>query len=116
MGSSFKNPVETTKLIVAIVKSKNSTTISNLILLSFLVGVYITFCGLLTVVASAGMLDAGISIGLEKFVFSVVFPVGLIMVVLAGSELFTRNIMFMAFGVLDEKTTGIGLAKNWILS
>ena len=116
MGSSFKNPVETAKAIVATAGSKNSTTISNLILLSFLAGAYIAFGGLLAVVASAGMLDAGISIGLEKFVFGAVFPVGLIMVVLAGSELFTGNVMFMTFGVLDGKATGSGLAKNWILS
>ena len=54
--------------------------------------------------------------GLEKFVFGAVFPVGLIIVVLAGSELFTGNVMFMAIGVLDGSASVGGLAKNWVLS
>ena len=62
------------------------------------------------------MIKAGAPIGLEKFVFGAVFPVGLIIVVLAGSELFTGNVMFMTLGVLDGNATVGGLAKNWVIS
>jgi formate/nitrite transporter len=62
------------------------------------------------------MIKAGAPIGLEKFVFGAVFPVGLIIVVIAGSELFTGNVMFMTLGVLDGTASAGGLAKNWVIS
>ena len=116
MSSSFKSPVDTAKAISATAGAKNSANIVNVILLSFLAGAYIAFGGLLAVVASAGMLKAGAPIGLEKFVFGAVFPVGLIIVVLAGSELFTGNVMFMTLGVLDGNASVGGLDKNWVIS
>ena len=116
MSSSFKSPVDTAKAIAATAGAKNSAKIDNVILLSFLAGAYIAFGGLLAIIASAGMLKAGAPVGLEKFVFGAVFPVGLIIVVLAGSELFTGNVMFMTIGVLDGSASVGGLAKNWVLS
>ena len=115
MGSSFKSPVDTAKAIAGTAGAKNSAGILNVILLSFLAGAYIAFGGLLAIVASAGM--AGVApAGLEKFVFGAVFPVGLIIVVIAGSELFTGNVMFMTLGLLDGKASVGGLAKNWVIS
>ena len=116
MSSSFKSPVDTAKAISATAGAKDSANIVNVILLSFLAGAYIAFGGLLAVITSAGMLKAGAPVGLEKFVFGAVFPVGLIIVVLAGSELFTGNVMFMTLGVLDGSASVGGLAKNWVLS
>ena len=116
MSSSFKSPVDTAKAISATAGAKNSANIVNVILLSFLAGAYIAFGGLLAIIASAGMLKAGAPVGLEKFVFGAVFPVGLIIVVLAGSELFTGNVMFMTIGVLDGSASVGGLAKNWVIS
>ncbi|SDA53966.1 formate/nitrite transporter family protein [Methanobrevibacter millerae] len=116
MSSSFKSPVDTAKAISNTAGAKNSANIVNVILLSFLAGAYIAFGGLLAEIASAGMLAAGAPVGLEKFVFGAVFPVGLIIVVIAGSELFTGNVMFMTLGVLDGTASVGGLAKNWVLS
>ena len=116
MSSSFKSPVDTAKAISATAGAKDSAKIDNVIILSFLAGAYIAFGGLLAVVASAGMLKAGAPLGLEKFVFGAVFPVGLIIVVLAGSELFTGNVMFMTLGVLDGSASVGGLCKNWVIS
>ena len=116
MSSSFKSPADTAKAISGTAGAKNSAKITNLILLSFLAGAYIAFGGLLAEVASAGMLSAGAPLGLEKFVFGAVFPVGLIIVVIAGSELFTGNVMFMTVGVLDGSASIGGLAKNWVFS
>ena len=95
MSSSFKSPVDTAKAISATAGAKNSANIVNVILLSFLAGAYIAFGGLLAEIASAGMLAAG---------------------ALAGSELFTGNVMFMTLGVLDGSASVGGLAKNWVLS
>ena len=113
MSSSFKSPVETAKAIAATAGAKNSANIVNVILLSFLAGAYIAFGGLLAIVASAGFTEP---VGLSKFIFGAVFPVGLIIVVLAGSELFTGNVMFMTLGVLDGSADIAGLCKNWVIS
>ena len=114
--SSFKSPVDTAKAISKTAGAKDSANIINVVLLSFLAGAYIAFGGLLAIVTSAGMIKAGAPLGLEKFVFGAVFPVGLIIVILAGSELFTGNVMFMIIGVLDGSASVGGLAKNWVVS
>jgi len=116
MSSSFKSPADTAKAISATAGVKNSAKIVNVILLSFLAGAYIAFGGLLAEIANAGMLTAGAPLGLSKFVFGAVFPVGLILVVIGGSELFTGNIMYMTVGVLDKSASIKGLIKSWVFS
>lgn len=116
MSSSFKSPADTAKAIAATGGIKNNSPIANVVILSILAGAYIAFGGMLAEIANSGMLAAGFPLGLSKFVFGAVFPVGLILVVLAGSELFTGNVMYMVMGVLDGKASWGGLAKNWIVS
>lgn len=116
MSSSFKSPGDTARAVAATGGVKNSSKLSHTILLSFLAGAYIAFGGLLAEVANAGMVAAGFPIGLSKFVFGAVFPVGLILVVIAGSELFTGNVMYMIMGLLHGKASAKGLARNWIVS
>jgi formate/nitrite transporter len=116
MGSSFKSPVDTAKALAGIAGLKENSPMGNVIILSFLAGAYIAFGGLLAVVVTSGMKAAGFPPGLEKFFFGAVFPVGLMLVVIAGSELFTGNNMYMPIGILTGKSTWLGLTKNWVLS
>jgi formate/nitrite transporter len=116
MASSFKSPADTAKACVGIAALKEKAPLSNLILLSFLAGAYIAFGGLLAEVVTGGFAAAGGPIGLQKLIFGAVFPVGLILVVIAGSELFTGNCMYMPFGLLAGKASGYGFARNWIWS
>ncbi len=61
-------------------------------LLAILGGAFIAFGGLLTVVVAGGMPGVGAANpGLVKFVAGALFPVGLIMVVVAGGDLFTSD-------------------------
>jgi formate transporter len=114
MASSFKSPADTAKACVGIAELKESAPISNLILLSFLAGAYIAFGGLLAEVVTGGLAAVGAPPGVVKLLFGAVFPVGLILVVIAGSELFTGNVMYMPFGVLKGKASWLGLIRNWI--
>jgi len=116
MASSFKSPADTAKACVGLAALKEKAPLSNLILLSFLAGAYIAFGGLLAEVVTGGFAAAGGPIGLQKLIFGAVFPVGLILVVIAGSELFTGNCMYMPFGLLAGKASGYGFARNWIWS
>jgi formate transporter len=116
MASSFKSPADTAKACVAIAELKESAPLSNLIILSFLAGAYIAFGGLLAEVVTGGLAAAGAPPGIVKLLFGAVFPVGLMLVVIAGSELFTGNCMYMPMGLLKGKASVTGLGRNWIFS
>lgn len=79
--------------------------------LAFLAGAFISLGGqLYTVVIH----DSKLSLGLTLFVGGLAFSVGLILVVLAGAELFTgNNLMIMAF-VSGKISSGL-LLRNWII-
>src|SRR5438034_455621 len=51
-----------------------------------------------------------------KLVSGAVFGVALTLVVFAGSELFTGNVMFMLQGLASRTITGVDLAAVWIAS
>ncbi|WP_409200064.1 formate/nitrite transporter family protein [Methanobrevibacter sp. DSM 116169] len=116
MSSSFKTPPETAAAIAATGEIKDKSPIVNTMVLAFLAGAYIAFGGLLAEVTTTGMAAAGVPAGLVKFAFGAVFPVGLMLVVIAGSELFTGNVMYLIMGILDGKATLAGLIKNWTTS
>ena len=112
----FKTPKEIAEAVANTGGAKGKLGIISLMLLSFLAGAYIAFGGLLAEVTNTGVVAAGAPVGLSKFIFGAVFPVGLILVVIGGSELFTGNCMFMPLGLLKGKTDIASLGKNWIFS
>lgn len=116
MSSSYKTPAETAKAIVATGEIKNSSPTINVVILGFLAGAYIAFGGMFAEITTAGMAAAGFPPGIIKLVFGAVFPVGLMLVVIAGSELFTGNVMYMIMGVLEGKASIANLIKNWCTS
>ena len=54
--------------------------------------------------------------GLIRTIGAVFFPIGLVMIVLSGSDLFTSNIMFMTCAYLHQRITIFDLLKNWTIS
>lgn len=72
--------------------SKTELTIPKQLVMGILAGAYIAIGGLLAIVVGRGSPAlAAANPGLGKFLFAAVFPVGLMLVVIAGSELFTGN-------------------------
>jgi formate transporter len=125
---AFKPPAEITKAAIASGCTKCTTTWDKLLILAFLAGAYIAFGGLLAEIVAGGMSGGfvqtladkstqtiAIPQGILKFTFGAVFPVGLVLVVVAGSELFTGNCMFAPISWLDKKITLKGFAINWTL-
>ncbi|MBC7334981.1 MAG: formate/nitrite transporter family protein, partial [Clostridia bacterium] len=53
--------------------------------------------------------------GLSRLAGGITFSVGLIMVILAGAELFTGNNLVMALGLYDRRITWQALLRNWTL-
>lgn len=96
---------------------KGSTRVSRFILLALLGGVFISFGGLLTVMVAGGMPGVAASNpGLISLVSGALFPVGLIMVAVAGADLFTSDCTAMTLPLLQKQISYKTLLKVWLLS
>jgi formate/nitrite transporter len=78
----------------------------------FLAGAYIAFAGLLAIVVSAG-LDPKTWGGLITLFTGSVFVLGLVLVVIAGSELLTGNMAMVPLALLGRRATMGRLAYNF---
>ncbi|MGE5453673.1 MAG: formate/nitrite transporter family protein [Methylocystaceae bacterium] len=87
--------------------AKGNASFLNLSLLAILAGVYIGFGANLATVVGA---DGG-----SKFLFGAVVSVGLMLVVIAGAELFTGNNMFLAISAFNGETSWGKLLYNWVV-
>ena len=108
MEKEFLTPKECGQATVNVGVMKSQLCVWRMILLGFLAGVFIAFGGFASQMISHSIDSTGVA----KFAGAAVFPVGLMLVVMAGAELFTgNNLMTMA---LFEKKIGFGrLLKNW---
>lgn len=98
-------------------ETKSKTKLSKFILLSILGGIFISLGGLLTIVVAGGMPEVlQTNPGLVKFIAGCLFPVGLIMVVVAGADLFTSDCAGMTLSTMQKKTTISQLLKVLLLS
>ncbi|OPY26695.1 MAG: formate transporter [Methanocella sp. PtaU1.Bin125] len=124
----FKPPADIAKAAINSGCTKCTTTWDKLLILAFLAGAYIAFGALLAEIVAGGLsaglvqtaadgttLKYAMPTGLLKFATGAVFPVGLCLVVIAGSELFTGNCMFAPIAWLDKKITIKGFVINWTL-
>lgn len=111
MDSLFLSPLEISKAISSIGEKKASATMLELCIFGVLAGIYIAFgANVATAVLSGGTLDAG----LAKFLAGSVFSVGLMLVLIPGSELFTGNIL-MAIGFIYRKYSLLKVLRNWLI-
>ncbi|MGE5197746.1 MAG: formate/nitrite transporter family protein [Deltaproteobacteria bacterium] len=111
MDNLFLSPVEMSKAISDIGEKKACETIFELFVFGVLAGMYIAFgASVSSAVLSGGTLDAG----LAKFLAGSVFSVGLILVLILGSELFTGNIL-MTIGLVYRRYTILKVLRNWLV-
>ena len=90
---------------------KTNESVLRLSVLGILAGVYIGFGAQLATMVThdlAGLLG----VGMAKFMSGAVFSVGLMLVVIAGAELFTgNNLIFLS--LLDRQVGALKLLRNW---
>ena len=96
-------PVEILDEIAASGIAKTSGSFRKLLILGIMAGAYIAFAGAGANMAAFGLLGDAETFGLGKLVSGAVFTGGLIMVVLAGAELFTGNTL-ITVSVMQKKT------------
>lgn len=94
---------------------KANLPFSRFILLALLGGVFIAFGGLLAVVVAGGMPTIMVANpGLVKFISGAMFPIGLIMVSIAGADLFTSDCTAMVLPILQREIGVKQLLKVWL--
>lgn len=92
------------------IKKGAKTHILQTILLGILAGAFIALGGYAASVASHSIENYGLS----KLVAGIVFPVGLMFVLICGGELFTGNVLlFDAF--MEKKISFWQMLRNWII-
>jgi formate/nitrite transporter len=89
-----------------------ATDPTTVLVLSVLAGAFISFGAIFATTVTAGV---GLPYGVARLLTGLVFSVGLIMVIIAGAELFTgNNLILMAWASGKVKTRALLL--NWVLS
>ena len=88
-------------------EGKAALSVSKMVLLGILAGAFIALGGAASSTAAHGIAD----VGLARAVCGMIFPVGLMMVILLGGELFTGNCL-MIMAVLDGRVSWGRLLRN----
>ncbi len=107
----FLSPGEIAHTVSDIAKGKCALGLLQMILLGMLAGVYIGFGAQLATMVTHD-LAPHTGAGFAKFIGGSVFSVGLMLVILAGAELFTGNNLILT-GVLSGRCSTGSMLRNW---
>ena len=105
------SPTEIAKKIADVAKKKSSLDLFRLFVLAILAG---GFIGLGAEFYILVIHDSNLPMGLTKLVGGVVFSLGLILIVLAGAELFTGNTL-MVMGFVERRISAKQLLRSWAI-
>jgi len=108
MNKGFLAPGEVANAMVGVGQKKCSLKTGQMFWLGIFAGLFIAFGAF-----ACGMISHTIpNTGLAKFAGAAVFPVGLMLVVICGAELFTGNNL-IAIALFEKKVTFGEMLKNW---
>lgn len=102
------SPLEIARSYIQIGMHKVKIPALKQLLLGIFAGIFIAFAGIASTTASATITNPSVS----KLVGACVFPAGLAMVLIAGSELFTGNNLII-ISVLEKQVKIWEMLKNW---
>ena len=103
-------PKEIAENYLSACRTKAALPLGRMFLLACLAGAFVALAGAASTAAAATVGDPS----LAKLVSGCVFPAGLAMVIVAGSELFTGNNL-MIMGVLARTITARQMLRNWLV-
>ena len=101
-------PKEVAENYLSVCRSKAALPLGRMFLLACMAGAFVALAGAASTAAAATVGDPS----LAKLVSGCVFPAGLAMVIVAGSELFTGNNL-MILGVLSRVISVRQMLRNW---
>lgn len=109
---NYLTPAEITETVIEVGMKKIKLPVINMILLGILAGAFIAFASEGSNMAAFNLLARPETYGLGKALAGSIFGTGLMLVVIAGGELFTGNTLILA-GVLERRASLSGMLKNW---
>lgn len=107
-------PVETTALALAIGEKKANSSFRTLLILGFLGGAFIAFASQASTMGAFNLLALPAWYGLGKVVAGLIFGGGLVFVLMAGTELFTGNVL-ITNAWLCGRVSLYRLLRNWVI-
>lgn len=113
--SVIKTPAECMLSVCTIGSNKPKMSLTNNVIMAFLAGAYIGFGSLLAIKVAANI-PIEIWGNLTRLIFGAVFPVGLLLVLVAGADLFTGNCMYLPSAIAHRKASWTGLVRSWVIS
>ena len=106
----MNTPAEIARMYLNVGAAKTRLTPLKMLMLSIFAGMFIALGAFGSQVASCGVQPAALS----RLLSAAVFPIGLMMVVVAGAELFTGNCLILS-SVLARRASILGMFYNWIV-
>ena len=105
-------PAQIAEMIESVGVRKATLPLLQTLTLGVLGGVFIAFGAMLFTLVMSG--DSNLGFGMHRWLGGVAFSLGLVLVIIAGAELFTgNNLIVMAWA--DKKITTAQLLCNWSL-
>lgn len=104
------SPLEIAKNYVEIGIHKTKMSAFKMLILGIFAGIFIGFAGIASTTAAATIENPSVA----RLVSACVFPAGMAMVIVAGSELFTGNNLII-IAVLEKKVSILAMLKNWVV-
>ena len=111
---TFNPPVQIVAKCAAAGTYKVGLTSQEMLIRGFMSGAYIALGAALATVVFTGTTDA-FGAGVARLLLGATFPVGLIITVLTGAELFTGDAMFGPLAAFVHKTSWAAIMKLWVL-
>lgn len=110
MDNHFNTPAETIELNMKASENKTALPLGKMILLGIMAGVFIALGG----ATSSTAVHAIENVGVARTIAGVIFPVGLMLIVFLGGELFTGNCLII-MDVFAKRATRRGLIRNLLI-
>jgi formate/nitrite transporter len=111
---AYKTPAQATEAAVEAGVAKANAPFGKLVVGGFLAGAYIAFGSLLAIAVTSG-LNTQMWGTLPTLVFGAVFSLGLILVILAGSDLLTGNMALLPIAAMAKRIKPSKIPVNWAI-
>lgn len=109
-----RTPDEILEYVGGVGITKTRRKLPSVLILAFLAGAFIAIASQGSTMAAHNLFAKPETYGLGRAMAGAIFGIGLMMVVLAGGELFTGN-MLIIVAVLDRTVTVRQMLRNWAL-
>lgn len=109
----MKTPTEITQSLLDKSKDFLNKPVLEIYIGGILAGSFVSFAAVTSTIVSCDMQNY-FGIGFTKLIMGIVFSLGLILIVLSGSELFTGSNLYL-IGILDDRKNITLLVKRWAL-